>query len=788
MKVRLRFLTYSFAALISLALVGAAGLGAAYFILSPKLPSVEVLRDVQFQVPLRVYTADGGLIAEFGEKRRIPLQYQQIPEAMIKAFIAAEDDRFFQHPGVDYQGLLRAVWNLVLTGERSQGGSTITMQVARNFFLSNEKTYLRKANEILLALKIERELSKEQILELYLNKIYLGNRAYGVGAAAQVYYGRPVSELTLAEIAMIAGLPKAPSAYNPLANPERALIRRGYVLRRMQHLGFISAAEYAEAAAAPTTAETYRVQLDAEAHYVAEMVRAEMLERFGEDAYTGGYHVYTTIDRRAQQAAVKALRETLLDYDQRHGYRGPVTRVDADVASSPEQARQALSAYYASADIRPAVVAAVDKAGATLWVQGLAEAQTLPFAGLEWARRFINREVVGDPPKSATDVLAPGDVVYVSPLEQGWRLVQLPEVEGALVALSPQDGSIAALVGGFDFFRSKFNRVTQALRQPGSAFKPFVYSAALEKGFTPATIINDAPVVFHDEALEGTWRPENYSGRFYGPTRLRLALTHSRNLVSIRVLRDVGIAYAVDYITRFGFDEARLARNLSLSLGNASITPLELASGYAVLANGGYRVAPYVIARIEDSAGNVLFQATPPRVCEACDDQTAEAPQAERVISPQNAYLMTSMMQDVVQYGTGRRLLALGRSDLAGKTGTTNEQRDGWFSGFNPHLVATAWVGFDQSHPMGAGETGSRNALPMWLEFMRVALEGVPEQPLKQPDGLVTVRIDPESGLTARAENPEAVFEVFTADSVPPLEPAAGAGGGAPQLPERSLF
>src|SRR5690606_8977462 len=594
MKLPLRFLTYSIAALISLALLGAAGIGVGYAILAPRLPSVEVLRDVQFQVPLRVYTADGALIAEFGEKRRVPLDYAEIPVRMIQAFIAAEDDRFFQHPGVDYQGILRAIWNLVLTGERSQGGSTITMQVARNFFLSSEKTYLRKANEILLALKIERELTKEQILELYLNKIYLGNRAYGVGAAAQVYYGRPVNELTLAEIAMIAGLPKAPSAYNPLVNPDRALARRSYVLRRMQQLGFISDAEYAMAATAPITARPHQVAVEVEAPYVAEMARAEMVERFGEDAYTGGYHVYTTIDGRLQQAANAALREALLNYDERHGYRGPVARVeDADALRSPEQARQVLAKYRASGNIRPALVTLVDSAGASLLVQGEAQLQALSFEGMKWARRFVNRDVVSDPPTEPADVLAPGDVIYVRPdAETGWRLAQLPEVEGALVAVSPQDGSLVALVGGFDFFRSKFNRATQALRQPGSAFKPFVYSAALDKGFTPATVINDAPVVFRDEALEGTWRPENYSGRFYGPTRFRAALTYSRNLVSIRILRDIGVAYAVDYIQHFGFPRDRLAHNLSLSLGNASITPLELTAGYTVFANGGFRVHP----------------------------------------------------------------------------------------------------------------------------------------------------------------------------------------------------
>lgn len=799
MKLRIRFLFYSLAAVVLLGLLGATGLGVAYFTLAPKLPEVDVLRNIQLQVPMRVYTADGVLIAEYGEKRRIPLRYQQIPEAMIQAFVAAEDDRFFEHPGVDYQGLLRAVLNLVLTGERSQGGSTITMQVARNFFLSSEKTYLRKANEILLALKIERELSKEQILELYLNKIYLGNRAYGVGAAAQVYYGRPVSELSLAEVAMIAGLPKAPSAYNPVANPERAMVRRGYVLRRMQHLNYITAAEHAEADAAPNSAEAHRVILGVDAQYVAEMARGEMIERFGEEIYTDGYRVYTTIDSRKQQAATTALRRVLLDYDQRHGFRGPLAQLEPERLESPELLADELAKHPISGDIQVAAVTAIEEEGATLLVRGASEPQDLPFEGMRWARRFINRDAVGDAPSKPADVLAVGDVVHVQKQDDGWRLVQLPQVEGALLALSPDDGSIVALAGGFDFFRSKFNRATQALRQPGSAFKPFVYSAALEKGFTPATIINDAPVVFRDRALEGTWRPENYSGRFYGPTRLRTALTHSRNLVSVRVLRDIGVSYATDYVSRFGFSKDRLAQNLSLSLGNASITPLELAAGYAVFANGGFQVLPHVIDRVEGADGEMLFQTEAPLACEDCVPVEAEPeaenvtvaaidteqPQlAERVISAQNAYMMTSMMRDVVQYGTGRRLLQLGRNDLAGKTGTTNEQRDAWFSGFNAQLVTTAWVGFDQSHPLGAGETGAQIALPMWLEFMQVALEGEPEHALKQPEGLVSVRIDPDTGLAARAENGDAIFEVFQDDNIPPLESKRG---GA-QQPEGSLF
>jgi penicillin-binding protein 1A len=801
MRMRFRLSSLLIATLFCAAVAGAAGVGFVYFILVPKLPSVEVLRDVQFQVPLRVYTRDGKLVAEFGEKRRIPLTYEQIPPQMVQAFIAAEDDRFFEHPGVDYQGIARAIWNLVLTGERSQGGSTITMQVARNFFLSSEKTYLRKANEILLALKIEQELSKQQILELYLNKIYLGNRAYGVGAAAQAYYGKPAPELTLAEMAMIAGLPKAPSAYNPLANAERAQERRSYVLRRMRELGFVPEEQYRLALETPVSARHHGLSVEVEAPYVAEMVRAEMVARHGaEQAYTGGYQVFTTVDSRLQTAATAALRGALLAYDERHGYRGAVAKVDLDEAATEQARREALRSYYPVGDIRSALVLEVGEDGAQLLVADEAELQTLPWQGMRWARSFVSRDALGPEPAKPADVLAPGDIVRVRPSAEGWRLTQIPEVAGALVALAPADGALAALVGGFDFYESKFNRATQALRQPGSALKPFIYSAALEKGFTPATVVNDAPVVFRDAALEGTWRPENYSGRFYGPTRLREALTYSRNLVSIRVLQDIGVPFAIDHVQRFGFAPDRLARNLSLSLGNASISPLELASGYTVFANGGFKVSPYFIERIEGADGEVLFKAEPARACEACEKPVellktsaqpvaaAAEPVADRVISPQNAYLMTSMMRDVARLGTARRLRELGRSDLAGKTGTTNDQRDAWFAGFNDSLVATAWVGFDQVLPLGAGETGSSAALPMWLEFMRSALKDVPERPLQQPDGLITVRIDPETGLTARADNPKAVFETFYVDSVPPLEPAGEGSGGGVRGPEKSLF
>ena len=794
MKIALRVLSLLSAALLFCALLGAAGLGIGYLILAPKLPSAEVLRDVRLQVPLRVYTRDGALMAEFGEKKRSPLRYEQFPQRLVQAFVAAEDDRFFEHPGVDYQGLIRAIWNLVRTGERAQGGSTITMQVARNFFLSSEKTYLRKANEIILALKIERELSKEQILELYLNKIYLGNRAYGVAAAAQVYYGRPLEELTLAELAMIAGLPKAPSAYNPLVNPERALQRRAYVLRRMHELGFISREEMAQAAAAPNTARYYAAPVEVDAPYVAEMVRAEMVARFGADeAYTAGYRVFTTVGARLQRAAADALRGGLLAYDERHGYRGPAGRVDLQrIATEPER-RAALAEYASVAGLRPALVEAVDAERARLLVAGEEQPQTVGLSAVEWAGRFVSRDVRGELPTRVDQVLSAGDVVYLRRTERGWRLAEIPEVEGALVALRPGDGALLALVGGFDFYRSKFNRATQAQRQPGSAFKPFIYSAALTKGFTPATVVNDAPVVFQDAALEEVWRPENASGRFYGPTRLREALAYSRNLVSIRVLQSIGVSYALAHAKRFGFAPERLAPNLSLSLGNASVTPLELATAYAVFANGGFRVEPYFIDRIEDADGKVVFQAQPAVACPECaldgPIQVAASPErvAERVITAQNAYLMESMMRDVTRYGTARRAAALKRSDLAGKTGSTNDHYDAWFAGFNSGLVAAVWVGFDQLKSLGVREGGAQAALPIWLDFAKAALEGVPERERPIPERLVTLYIDPETGLRARPENEAAIPELFEVGTEPPFEPS-GRVDTLLQGPGGSLF
>ncbi|MET0027752.1 MAG: penicillin-binding protein 1A [Candidatus Thiodiazotropha sp.] len=791
MKSFYRLLRYLVYFLFGLALMGAAGLYGTYLYLEPKLPSIETLKDVRLQVPLRIYSSDQLLIAEFGEKRREPLGYDEIPPRMIQAFLAAEDDRFFQHPGVDYQGIIRAAIQLLLTGERRQGGSTITMQVARNFFLSSKKTYSRKLNEIFLALKIERMLSKEEILELYLNKIYLGHRAYGVGAAALVYYGRPVEKLELSEIAMIAGLPKAPSRLNPVTDPQRALIRRNYVLGRMLDLDYINQSEYDTAHAAPISAKLHTAPNEVEAPYVAEMARAEAVSRYGQDAYTSGYSITTTIESHLQQAANQALRHAIQTYDRRHGYRGPAGHQDITPETDPQQLIEGLAEMPGAADLQKAIVTSVEeKSVETLSAQG----ETIPidWEGLSWAAAFIDNERKGAEPKQASEILTLGDQVYLyqdsdEKDRSYWRLAQIPKVEGALISLSPQNGAVKALVGGYDFSLSKFNRVTQAKRQPGSGFKPFIYSAALEAGFTPASIINDAPVVFEDDALEATWRPENYSGKFFGPTRLRYALTHSRNLVSIRLLRAMGINHAINYASRFGFDRTELPRDLSLALGSGAVTPLALATGYSVLANGGYFVSSHLIETIRDDKGELLYQANPIQICDEAMQQAAQAaapsetdPEAQtgnteetaprcaqRAITEQNQYLMYSMLRDVIQHGTATRARALNRTDIAGKTGTTNDQKDAWFNGFNEYLVATAWIGFDDVSPLGRGEVGGRAALPAWIDYMRVALNGIEQKTPEMPPGMITMRIDVDTGQPAGVGDPNAIFEVFEIDKAP---------------------
>lgn len=756
--------------------------------LLPKLPDIEALKNVQMQVPLRVYTQDFSLISEFGEQRRAPLALSEVPPQLIRAVLAAEDDRYYDHPGVDWQGLLRAAIQLVRTGEKTQGGSTITMQVARNFFLTREKTYLRKLNEILLALKIERELSKAAILELYLNKIYLGHRAYGVAAAAQVYYGTDIRSLTLPQFAMIAGLPKAPSTTNPVTNSARAIERRNYVLGRMLELGYITMQEYTDAIGAPVIASLHSPAVKVKAPYIAEMVRAYMLKHYGVAAYTAGYRVFTTVSDRLQTAANRSLSEALLEYAKRHGYRGPEHHVELEMEAEEDSWLTQLEGVARLGDLFPALVVDLDEQSVIAYLPDVGPV-IIDWSGLSWARPYVNENRRGPAPKKAADILSVGDVIYVQLTEdEQWRLAQIPAIEGGLVAIRPDDGAILALVGGYDFQRSKFNRVTQARRQPGSSFKPFIYSAALESGYTAASLINDAPVVFDDPGLEAVWRPENYSGRTHGPTRLREALTHSRNLVSIRLLNAIGVSNAIEYLGRFGFNTEQLPRNLSLALGSGALSPLELATGFAVFANGGYLVQPYFIDRIETDDGRIVMRAQPKTVCHDCksadfaedtsalpvsiDDSTlmlleADEVNADSVISPQNAWIINSMMRDVIRRGTGRRAREVGRDDLAGKTGTTNDQRDAWFSGFNTELVATAWVGFDQFQPLGDRETGAHAALPMWVKFMRSALKDISSSPLERPTGLVAVRIDPDTGELASADNSRAIFEIFRSDYVP---------------------
>jgi penicillin-binding protein 1A len=757
---------------------------ALYVKIVPDLPSIELLREVQLQVPLRVYTRDHKLLAEFGEKRRNPVKIETVPPQLVEAFLAAEDDRFFEHPGVDFLGLLRAAWELVRTGEKRQGGSTITMQVARNFFLTREKTYLRKLTEIMLAFKIERELDKNEILELYLNKIYLGHRAYGVEAAARVYYGTGIDELSLARMAMIAALPKAPSRVNPINNPDAAVARRNYILGRMRSLGYIDDAIYRVALAEADGAELHTVQVEARAPYVAEMVRDEMVRRYGPEAYTTGMEVVTTLQPERQQDANRALRTALLDYSRRHGYRGPLANISL-AEHAIEAWPELLADYPAAGGLMPGLVVAVEEKSVQVLLSNQ-EQVTIGWDGLSWARLYKSVNRLDKAPQQADDVLATGDIIRVEGRDDGsWWLAQEPAVQGALVSLRPVDGAVVALTGGFDFSRSKFNRAIQAKRQPGSSFKPMIYSSALEAGYTAASIINDAPVVFDDDALEATWRPENYSGKIFGPTRLREALFRSRNLVSIRILRSIGAGYAAGYAQRFGFTSEQLPRDLTLALGSATATPLQMARAFAVFASGGYLVDPYFIQRIHDAEGNVIFHAQPSVVCPGCPEtlesintgQQQPLPLAPQVITPQNAWLMNSMLQDVIKRGTGKRALSLGRTDLAGKTGTTNDQKDAWFCGYNPTLVATAWVGFDKLESLGRRETGGHAALPAWMDYMGSALAGTRNRKFAQPEGLVTVRIDPASGLLAGSGQAGGIFETFRAEHVPAQSGTASAGG-----------
>lgn len=734
------FLATVFWKLLSLLITVLILLGLLYLFLESQLPDVNALKEVQLQVPLKVFTHDGKLIAEYGEVRRTPLPIAQIPKPLINAVLATEDQRFFEHGGVDMLGLLRAALQLAITGEKSQGGSTITMQVARNFYLSRKKTYARKINEILLAMKIDRTLSKQKILELYLNKIYLGNRAYGVAAAAQIYYGKNLNQLDLAELALLAGLPKAPSSINPFVNPTAAKNRRNHVLSRMYELGFINKQTYAHAIAEPITATYHGMPVEVNAPYVGEMVRDMMVSSYGEDAYTKGYQVYTTIDSQLQTAANSALRTALLNYEQRHGFHGPLRQLsDLDTNKWQSILQSLPTVNY----LRPSIIVQNND---RLTTALLSDASLVNINRNVWTR--------------AVQSLHRGDLVYLDHTDNTWNVSQIPSVEGALVSLQPQNGAITSLVGGFDYTKSNFNRVVQAQRQPGSNFKPFIYAAALDKGYTLASIVNDAPVVFFDPSQNTEWRPQNDKGDFKGPIRLHIGLIESRNMVSIRVLQAIGIPYAVDYCSRFGFDSKKLPHELSLALGTADLTPLQIVTGYATFANGGYRITPYLMERVINAQGRTIYNAKPQI---ACNQQCANP--APETISPATAFLMTSVLQDVIKSGTGRGALVLNRSDLAGKTGTTNDQRDTWFSGFNADVVATAWVGFDQ--PRSLHEYGAQAALPMWVDFMRTALRNKPLHSMMQPDDVVSVRIDPNTGLLAKPEQDDAIFEYFRKGTEP---------------------
>jgi penicillin-binding protein 1A len=797
------------AAILGLGAISLLVAGATLY-LEPEIPDVAALRDARLQVPLRIYSRDGKLLAQIGEQRRIPLQFQEYPQAVVNAFLAAEDDRFFEHNGVDYPGLVRAIAVNLSSGSKREGGGTITMQLARNMFLSPERSYRRKMLEIISAWRIEHAFSKQEILTLYLNKIFLGQRAYGVGAATEVYFGKTVSELDLAETALLAGLPRAPSRENPVANPVLAKQRRAYVLRRMHELGFIDAAQRSAADAEPVMSALHGVSVELDAPYVAEMARQELEQRFGQRIYTDNFSVYTTLDSHLQRAATRALRLGLLEYDVRHGYRGPVAKLDIAKLADDATRAKALADYGAIGGLQPALVERANSKEAQLYSR-LDGPITIALDNLKWARSQLEDGSLGPAPGNVDAILHPGDIVYVAQLTNGsWRLLQIPEAQAALAVLDPEDGAIVALEGGFDYYASRFNRAIQAKRQPGSSFKPFLYSAALEHGFTPASLINDSPLVVDDAGVEGPWRPQNTNLEFSGPMRLREALVRSRNLVSIRLMNSLGTAYATDYISRFGFTSQQLPQNLSLALGATQVAPLEMARGYAVFANGGMRVDPYLIDRVIGSEGQLIYAAEPVTACSGCnpaqsyvatetpagtrrvpvDDSpsvattaasdiettTAEtriepAPSllkpAPREISARNAFLMTDMMKDVIRRGTATRARVLNRRDIAGKTGTTNDRRDAWFVGFNADLVGATWVGFDQEKPLGRYEEGGRTALPIWIYFMQEALRNTREHTLVQPEGIVSMRIAADTGKATSRTGPGTLFEYFSVDHLP---------------------
>ena len=781
------------------------GIGLALYAstLLSQLPTVEQIRYIPLSFPLRIYSSDQKLIAEYGNERRIPITLDETPTLMIDAILATEDDQFYYHTGVDFPGLVRAALSNFRAQSKAQGASTITMQVARNFFLNPEKTYERKLKEILLAFNMERALTKDEILELYLNKIFLGHRAYGFAAAAQVYYGEELGNLSLPEVAMLAGLPKAPSRDNPLSNPERAKERRGYVLKRMYELGKIDRLSYETASNAPITASRHIANIDLDAPYISEMARQIMLERFGDAIYERGFNVYVTVNSEYQQRAEQALRKGLLEYDVRHGFRGPIGHIS--LGEIPVEERESLvveqlASYPVSRELVPAVVLGMpDNTISALNLRG--EEVVVPWEHIQWAREYISANAMGPELGSVKQILKVGDVVHLRQLdEENWALSQLPDVSGALVSLDPNSGAIFSITGGFDYFLSKFNRATQARRQPGSNIKPFIYSAALANGFTPSSMVSAAPIVIQDD-LEGVWRPQNYSKKFFGPTRLRQALSLSLNLVSVRLLRAMGIENTIDHLAGFGFDPDRLPPNLSLALGSTQVTPLEMATSFAAFANGGRNIKPYLIETIIDADG---FEVElPSKPCVDCINQPEEDDSAgdaltpadiakiefqtkpvlditaglelsqlerqipERAISPQNAFLMQDMLKQVITSGTGRRALVLERGDIAGKTGTTNDFRDAWFSGFNPDVMTTVFVGFDEPAHLGRREAGGAAALPIWIDYMERVLQDFPEQEELIPDNIVTRFINKDSGELTYSEDPEGYDEYYVSGSEP---------------------
>lgn len=748
----------------------------AVVLIYPDLPSLDALTDYRPKIPLRVYSADGYLISEFGEERRALIKIGNVPKEMKNAILAIEDRRFYQHGGIDTVGVMRAILSNLTSGDAREGASTITMQVARNFFLSSEKTLKRKASEALLAMKIEENLSKDQILELYINQIYLGQRAYGFSAAAQVYFGKPLDKLNLAEMAMLAGLPKAPSRYNPFTNMQRAQSRQQDVLRHMLRFNFIDEKTYQAAIKQPVHLKASRQSRDLAADYVAEIVRQQLYDRYQESIYSSGLKVYTTILKANQEAANRAILQGVLDYDKRHGYRGPEGKINPDQVpkeSMEDFLRDTLADLEDYTELEPAVVLDVSPSGIKAYRKG-GEIINIGGDGL-----LLVKPILADKNASRLKPLR-GSLIRVRKQGESWQIAQLPQVEAALVAVDPKNGAVRALVGGFDFNRNKFNHVIQAWRQPGSSFKPFIYSAALEKGFTPASVIEDEPLVISAEETGSgkAWEPHNFDAKFEGPMRMRTALTKSKNMVSIRILQAIGVDYAQDYITRFGFSAKDHPAYLAMALGAGSVTPWQMAGAYATFANGGFRVTPYLIDKIVDNNGKLIEQAKP----------VIAGVNAQRVIDPRNAFLMTSMMQDVARIGTAAKARELGRYDLAGKTGTTNNHMDAWFAGYNPSQVAVAWIGFDQPRTLGGRETGGAAALPMWISYMSRALQGVPDEAYPVPDGIASIKINPATGEQA-TEYQGGMYEYFYQENPPPAAdvdtaPTVEAGAKAGEEPD----